>query len=297
MDNLRGIVLMVAAMAGFALEDMFIKHVSATLPVGQILLVLGTGGAVIFSILALRQSRRLFSRDLFARPVLLRNAGELVGTLGFVTAIALTPLSSASAILQATPLAVTLGAALFLGEQVGWRRWSAIGLGFLGVLLVIRPGLAGFEPASLFAVMAVFGLAARDLATRATPPNVTSLQLSAYAFAMLVPLGAALLAFGPGTLQPVPTPTLLRLAGALGFGVTAYYAIVAAMRMGEVSVITPFRYARLIFALIIGTLVFGERPDGWTLAGAALIIGSGLYTFAREAQLRRRAARAARAAA
>jgi drug/metabolite transporter (DMT)-like permease len=293
MDNLRGIVLMVAAMAGFALEDMFIKHVSASLPVGQILLVLGTGGAVIFSALALRKGARLISRDLISRPVLLRNAGELIGTLGFVLAISLTPLSSASAILQATPLAVTLGAALFLGEQVGWRRWSAIGIGFSGVLMVVRPGLEGFEPASLFALQAVFGLALRDLATRATPRTVTSLQLSAYAFAMLVPLGATLLLFGAGGLQPMPAPTVLKLSGALGFGVISYYAIVAAMRMGEVSVITPFRYSRLVFALFIGTLVFGERPDGWTLAGAALIIGSGLYTFAREAQLRRRMARAA----
>jgi drug/metabolite transporter (DMT)-like permease len=293
MDNLRGIVLMVAAMAGFALEDMFIKHVSRSLPIGQILLVLGTGGALIFSALALRQGRRLISRDLFTWPVLLRNAGEMIGTMGFILAIALTPLSSASAILQATPLAVTLGAALFLGESVGWRRWSAIGLGFLGVLMVIRPGLSGFEPASLFAVQAVFGLALRDLATRVTPPKVTSLQLSTYGFATLVPLGAVMLALGPDAAQPMPAPVALRLAGALGFGVVSYYAIVAAMRMGEVSVITPFRYSRLIFALIIGTLVFGERPDGWTLAGAALIIGSGLYTFAREAQLRRRMARAA----
>ncbi|WP_212525669.1 DMT family transporter [Actibacterium sp. MT2.3-13A] len=293
MDNLRAILLMVAAMAGFALEDMFIKHVSATLPIGQILLVLGTGGAVIFAALALRQGARLISRDLFTRPVLLRNAGEVIGTMGFVLAIAMTPLSSASAILQATPLAVTLGAALFLGEQVGWRRWSAIGIGFFGVLMVIRPGLSGFEPASLFAVQAVVGLALRDLATRATPRNVTTMQLSTYGFATLVPLGAVLLAVSPETLQPIPGPTALRLAGALGFGVTSYYAIVAAMRMGEVSVVTPFRYARLVFALIIGTLVFGEHPDAWTLAGAALIIGSGLYTFAREAQLRRRRARAA----
>src|SRR6056297_1156247 len=167
MENLRGSVLMVVAMAGFALEDMFIKRLSLDLPVGQILVFLGTGGAVIFGLGALARGHRLFSRDLLAGQVLLRNLGELIGTIGFVTALALTPLSSASAILQATPLALTLGAALFLKEAVGWRRWSAILVGFAGVLMVIRPGLEGFEPASLFAVQAVFGLAMRDLATRA----------------------------------------------------------------------------------------------------------------------------------
>src|SRR6056297_1665102 len=187
MENLRGSILMVLAMAGFALEDMFIKRLADTLPVGQIIIFLGFGGALIFGAITMAQGRGLWSRDLLSRPVLLRNFGEIVGTLGFVTAIALTPLSSASAILQATPLAVTLGAALFLGEAVGWRRWSAILVGFLGVLMVIRPGLEGFEPASLFAVQGVIGLAIRDLATRAVPRSISSMQLSTYAFATLVP--------------------------------------------------------------------------------------------------------------
>lgn len=284
MDNIRGILLMIAAMAGFALEDMFVKRVAETLPVGQILITLGAGGAILFGLLARRRGQRLFTRALLTRPVLLRNAGEVVGTLGFVTALALTPLASASAILQATPLAVTLGAALFLGEQVGWRRWSAICVGFLGVLMVIRPGLEGFQPASLFAVQAVAGLALRDLATRATPRSVSSLQLSAYGFAMLVPVGAVLLIVGPHA-QAIDGLAAFRLGGALVLGVSAYYAIVEAMRLGDVSVITPFRYSRLLFALIIAMLVFGEHPDFWTLLGAAIIIGSGLYTFARERAL------------
>ncbi|ALG90181.1 MULTISPECIES: DMT family transporter [Actibacterium] len=284
MDNFRGILLMVAAMAGFAVEDMFIKRAAETLPVGQILLILGFGASTIFSVMALRRGQRLFSRSLLSRPVMLRNGGEVVGTFGLVTAIALTPISSASAILQATPLVVTLGAALFLGEQVGWRRWSAIAVGLAGVLLVIRPGLEGFRPASLFALFGVFGLATRDLATRATPRSVSSLQLSAYGFAMLVPLGAALLIIAAPP-QPVSAVNGARLAGAIAMGAVSYYALVEAMRVGDVSVITPFRYSRLLFALIIGTLAFGERPDAMTLIGSAVIIGSGLYTFARERAL------------
>ncbi|MDZ7709666.1 MAG: DMT family transporter [Roseovarius sp.] len=287
MDNLRGSVLMVLAMAGFALEDMFIKRLAEAMPVGQIIMILGLGGAVIFALICLGQGRRLVSRDLLARSVLLRNTGEMAGTMCFVTAIALTPLSSASAILQATPLAVTLGAALFLGAPVGWRRWSAILVGFAGVLMVVRPGLEGFAPASLFAVGAVIGLAVRDLATRAVPAAISSMQLSAYAFATLVPTGAILLAFGAGPVVP-GADGVRDLALALTCAVAAYYAIVAAMRVGEVAVVTPFRYTRLVFALGIGVMVFGERPDGWTLIGAAVIVASGLYTLMREARVARR---------
>jgi len=287
MDNLRGSVLMVLAMAGFALEDMFVKRLAAGMPVGQIIALIGLGGAVIFAAICAGQGRRLWSRDLLAGPVLLRNAGEMAATMSFVTAIALTPLSSASAILQATPLAVTLGAALFLREPVGWRRWTAILAGFAGVLMVVRPGLAGFAPASLFAVGAVIGLALRDLATRAVPRAISSMQLSAYAFATLVPTGTLLLVLSGGAV--VPGAGAWRDLGlALGCGVGAYYAIVAAMRVGEVAVVTPFRYTRLVFALGIGVLVFGERPDGWTLMGAAVIVASGLYTLMREARAGRR---------
>lgn len=295
--NLRGSLLMVFAMAAFAIEDMFIKYLATDISTGQILMMLGFGGALFFGLLALRRGARLFSRDLLLRPVLLRNLGEVIGTMGFVTAIALTPLSSASAILQATPLAVTLGAALFLGETVGWRRWSAILVGFAGVLLIIRPGLDGFQPASLFAVQGVIGLAMRDLATRATPDRIGAMQLSAYAFATLVPTGLVLLLVQDhGLVDPNPVQWG-QLTGAMLLGLMGYYAIVAAMRTGEVSVVTPFRYSRLIFAIVIGVWVFGERPDALTLIGAVLIVASGLYTLLREARIRHRARRTARAAA
>lgn len=291
MENLRGALLMTAAMLGFAIEDMLIKFLTASVPLGMVLVYLGTGGALVFATLALLRGDKLLSRDLLARSVVIRNTGELVGTVGFVTAIALTPLSSASAILQATPLVVTLGAALFLGEQVGWRRWSAILAGFAGVLLIIRPGFDAFEPFSLFALLGVLGLAVRDLATRTVPRAITSLQLSAYAFAITVPAGFGILAFTGDVMRwPVGVEWLL-IGAAMTVAVVAYAAIVAAMRMGDVAVITPFRYSRLVFALIFGVTFFGEEPDAITLAGSALIVASGIYTFWREARLRRQAAR------
>ena len=286
MDNLRGAILMVLAMALFAVEDMFIKLVSDTLSVGQILTMLGLGGSVAFGSVVIAQRGALFSRAMFTPAIIVRAAGEVIGTLGFVSAISLTPLSSASAILQATPLVVTLGAALFLGEQVGWRRWAAVLIGLSGVLLIIRPGLDSFEPLSVLALLGVLGLAMRDLGTRRVPAGISSMQLSFLGFLVIIPAGIGLmLATGTAWTGPGPRGWGL-MAAALGIGLFAYYAIVVAMRMGEVSFVTPFRYSRLIFAMVIGVAVFGERPDTLTLCGAAIIVGSGIYTVWRERKRR-----------
>jgi drug/metabolite transporter (DMT)-like permease len=219
---------------------------------------------------------------MLAGPVLTRAVGEIVGTVCFISAIVFTPLSTASAILQATPLVVTLGAALFLGETVGWRRWAAIAVGFMGVLMIIRPGLDGFSPLSLFALGGVFGLALRDISTRKISANLSTMQLSFLGFLVLIPAGVVMLLV---TGQPL-APMDMRLAGlmiaSISIGVFAYYGIVAAMRVGEVSFVTPFRYSRLIFAMIIGVSFFGERPDGYTLLGGAIIVASGIYTVWRE---------------
>ena len=286
MENMRPILLMVGSMAGFAIEDMLIKYLALEMPTGQFLMLIGGGGGLVFAVMAHQQGQLVLSADFLQPIIIIRNLGEVIGTLGFVTAIVLTPLSSASAILQATPLAVTLGAALFLNEAVGWRRWSAIGIGFCGVVLVIRPGMDGFQPASLFAVQGVIGLAMRDVATRAAPAKISSLVLSAHGFAMLVPAGAVLLWISGGAVAPSPTGYGL-LAAALIVGVTSYYALTLSMRLGDVAVVTPFRYVRLVFALIIGVTLFEEDPDLWTLIGAAIIILSGLYTFFRERYLSR----------
>lgn len=293
MDNLRGSLLMVAAMAGFALEDVLIKQIASGVPIGQVLALIGCGGTLIFGTLALVNGKPVMSRDALLRVVVLRNLGEVVGSVTFVAALVLTTLSSASAILQATPLAVTLGAALFLGESVGWRRWTAVGIGFVGVLLIIQPGLAGFAPASLLAVVAVAALAMRDVCSRAVPTAISSFQLAAWAFMSLVPAGlATMLAMSTPPVLPTP-PDAMRLGGVFVVGGLAYYALVGATRIGEVSAVVPFRYTRLVFALILGNLVFGERPDPLMLTGAALIVGTGIYTIWRGASARAEGERAA----
>ena len=286
MDNLRGAALMVLAMLLFALEDMLIKFLAVDLPIGQIVGMLGLGSAVLLAIVLRMQRQALFTAALFTPAIMLRAFGELVGTVGFVTAIALIPLSTASAILQATPLFVTLGAALFLQESVGWRRWSAIIVGFMGVLLIIRPGLDGFSWLSLFAVQGVIGLGIRDLATRRVPPETSSLQLSFWAFLVLIPAAVLMMWFNETSLVTPPPSTLVYLGTALLIGIFAYYCIVAAMRVGEISFVTPFRYSRILFALVIGIGIFGERPDMLTLLGATVIVASGLYTLWRERRVR-----------
>ncbi|MDZ7829525.1 MAG: DMT family transporter [Halofilum sp. (in: g-proteobacteria)] len=291
MGNLRGSLLMVAAMFGFALEDMLIKQMAGAMPMGQVLALIGAGGMINFAVLARLKGHRILSSAFLSTPVLLRNLGEVIASASFITALVLTTLSSASAILQATPLAVTLGAALFLGEPVGWRRWAAIAVGFAGVMLIIQPGLGGFAPASLLAVVAVAALALRDLASRRIPAEITGLQLATWAFASLVPTGAIMMiAFGEPAVMPAP-PDIVRLAAAFVVGGCGYYAIVGATRTGDVAVVVPFRYTRLIFAMILGAVIFGERPGWLMLVGAALIVGAGLYTIGREAGLARQARR------
>jgi drug/metabolite transporter (DMT)-like permease len=290
-DNLRGSLWMVAAMAGFAVEDMFLKSVAASLPVGQILMIFGAGGMMGFALLAMRRGERILHPAILSPAILIRCLFEVAGRLFYTLAIALTPLSSASAILQATPLVVVMGAALVFGERVGWRRWAAIAVGFAGVLIILRPGLDGFTPLSLLAVLGMLGFAGRDLATRAAPPVLSNLQLGVFGFAMMVPTGALLLAVSGGAVLPSALAAG-QLAAATGIGVLAYYALTSAMRIGEVSVVTPFRYTRLVFALILGATVFGERPDAATLLGSAVIVTSGIYTLLRSRRVQAMATKA-----
>ena len=276
---------MTAAMALFAVEDMFLKFSAKSLPTGEILTVTALFGLLFFGGMALREGRSLFEASFLHPLVVARNLGEVVGSFAYITAIATVPLPSIAAVLQATPLAVTLGAALFMGEQVGWRRWSAIAVGFAGVMLVIRPGMGEFHPHLLWVLVTVIGLATRDLCSRAIPAGIATSQLASWGVASVGLLGAAMIPF-QGWVTP-SGPQSLMLLGAMAFGTAGYWAITAGTRVGEASVVAPFRYVRLVFVMVISLVVFAEYPDRLTLAGAALIIASGLYAFARE-RLRRR---------
>jgi len=271
---------MVAAMAGFALEDMILKSAAQSLPIGQVMVIVGLIGMATFAALARARGEAALHPAMLSRPLLIRGLCEVTGRLFYALALALTPLSQASAILQATPLVVVAGAALIWGERVGARRWAAILVGLAGVLVILRPGLAGFEPLSVLAVLGMLGFAGRDLATRAAPASLGTLQLGVSGFGMLTVAGTILLGFTGGAVWPQGAEWPLLGAGAV-CAVLAYSALTRAMRTGEVSAVTPFRYTRLVFAMILGTAVFGERPDGTMLLGSALVIGAGLSVLIR----------------
>ncbi len=275
---------MILAMAGFAFEDLFIKMLSAYFPISEVIIILGFTGSVILLIIALLQRAPIIHKDLLNRHVISRTIFDLLGAVFFVTAIALTPLSSASAILQITPLLVTIGAAVFFRENVGWRRWSAVFVGFIGVLLILRPGFGGFMPASIFALLGAVFLAARDLATRAMKVKLPSVTIALYAFIAFGISGILIIPFNSAMIAPTSNQ-IMYFIGASTFGVIAYYSLVISSRIGEMSVISPFRYSRIVFAMLLAIIILGERPDSFTLIGATIIVASGLYTFIRESVL------------
>ena len=277
---------MILAMAGFAFEDLFIKMLSAYFPISEVIMILGFTGSIVFLIIAIFQNAPIIHKDLLDKYVIMRTICELLGAVFFVTAIALTPLSSASAILQITPLLVTIGAVIFFREKVGWRRWSAVFVGFMGVLLILRPGFGGFMPASIFALLGSVFLAARDLSTRAMKVDRPSVTIALYAFIAFGISGILIIPFN----SPMVIPSLNQIMyfiGASTFGVFAYYSLVISSRIGEMSVISPFRYSRIVFAMLLAIIILGERPDSFTLIGAAIIVLSGMYTFVRENLLKK----------
>lgn len=281
MDNTRAILLMTGAMACFALVDTFVKLASRTLEAGQIIGLSSLATFGVFTLWVWRDGGRLLSREALNRALLIRNTGEVIGSVGIIIALSLAPLSTVSALGQAQPLAITAMAAIFLGETVGWRRWLAVGLGFLGVLVILRPGMGAFDPNLLWVLLYIFGLGARDVASRALPPTITTPFAVAWSMLPLALAGFAIMGFQGGW-RPVDGPTAFWLAALTVSVVIALWMITSALRAGEVSTVAPFRYTRIVFALAIAFVVFGEVPDIWTWIGAALIVGSGLYAFFRE---------------
>ena len=273
-------------MAGFAIEDTFVKAASETLPVGQILIIFGLGGALIFACVARLNAEILFTLEVVSPPMRIRGFFEIIGRLFYVLAISLIPLSSATVILQATPLVVVAGAALVFGEKVGWRRWAAIVLGLIGVVVIVQPGMEGFSALSLLAIIGMIGFAGRDLASRAAPASLSTSILGLYGFLSVIVAGALFSVW-----QGIPfvwpgVGTASALLGAVLAGVAAYSFLMKAMRTGEVSAVTPFRYTRLIFGIMFGVVVFGEHLSVSMLIGSALIVMSGLFILWRGKQIK-----------
>ena len=271
-ENFLGSFLMVVAMATFAVEDSVIKLVSSVLPVGQILFLLGVGGALSFSGLALILRKEIFSYGFFTRPMHFRVISEVTGRVFYSSALALTPLASSTMILQATPLVVVIGAAVLFKEKVSALRWAAVLLGFFGVLIIIDPSSDSFSFLSILAVLGMLGFAGRDLASRVVPKSLNILALGFHGFMSIALSGIVLTLFCNEPIIWPDSNSWLYLLFGVFLGTIGYSALISAMRIGEVSAITPFRYSRIIFGMAIGMFFFGENITLTATLGCGLIV-------------------------
>lgn len=287
-DNMRGAVYMMLSMAAFVCNDTLVKLVSADLPLFPTVFLRGLVATALLLAIARSQDALWPPLDTGDRRlIVLRMAGEIGATLCFLTALFNMPIANATAILQSMPLAVTLGASIFLREPVGWRRYSAIAVGFIGVMVIVQPGAEGFNVYSLWALGAVAFIVLRDLTTRRMRREIPSIFV-----ALTTGVGITAVA-GFGSLTQDWSGMNLHVMGLLVvaavFLVVGYLTAVLAMRHGEIGFVSPFRYTILIWAILLGALVFGERPSAAMLLGSAIVVVTGGYTFYRERRVRRRA--------
>ena len=286
---------MVAAMASFILNDALVKYTSQSLPAAQLIFIRGCMACVVVLLAARAMGALPQLRELGQRWVLVRAGADAVATMIYLTAMFNMPLANATAINLAGPLFITLFAACFMGEQVRASRWAAIAVGFLGVLLVIQPKADGFNSYALVCLLGTVFHATRDLLTRRIPIGVPVILITlATTLSIVVLSGAVSLVQG---WRPFGWRELALLAVASVLLSSGYYLLVYAMRQGEISLVTPFRYSTLLFAVLIGYSVWGDVPNGLAWCGIALLVGSGLFILQRESARVRKAGMGASALA
>jgi drug/metabolite transporter (DMT)-like permease len=284
-ENLRGILAITACNALFLMGDTLVKLASSELPLGEIVFLRGIFAVALLTPLVLVAGAHRQAPLLRHWTVVVRTLAEVGSAFMFLTALFHLPIANMNAILQVVPLMVTAAAALFLGEAVGLRRWAAILVGFAGVLIVIRPGLAGFDGYSVVALGSMIFITLRDMTTRAMPRGLPAL-LVALVTAICVCLSGPVIGFTFDEAWVRPSSRSLALiATAAVFIIGGYLTAVEFMRHGDISVVAPFRYTVIVWAMIVGFVVWSEVPDGPMLVGTVIIIATGVYTFRRERRL------------
>ena len=289
-ENLIGVAAIAVCNLVFLINDMLLKLVSVKLPVGEILFLRGAFATLLMSALIAGFGLHRQLAALVSWPVFWRTVAEIVAAVLYILALFHMPIANINAILQVLPLMITAAGALFLREEVGWRRWTAIAFGFAGVLVIVRPGLGGFDLWGLLALGAMFFITLRDMSTRVMPRGVHALLI---AWITAIAVGLAGAAYGLGEIWPAPDlVSLAMLVGASVLVVAGYLTAVQAMRHGDISVVAPFRYAVVVWAIIVGFVVWDELPDTPMLVGTAIVIATGIYTLYRERKVANLAAEA-----
>lgn len=291
-DNLRGALYMNLSMFAFTVNDAIMKSLTHALPLYQTIALRGAVAVLGLIFVAramggLRLPASSHDRALIA----LRSLADVAATILFLTALKHMPLATLSAVMQVTPLAVTLGAALYYKDQIGWRRLLAIFIGFLGVMLIIRPGMAGFDIWSVLGLGSVATVVIRDLSVRRLSQGVPSLVVAlgaGFAVMLMGLIGSAIEGW-----QAVSWLQVLQILGAGSMVTVGYICSVSAMRVGDIGFVAPFRYMSLLWAIILGWVFFATFPDGWSLIGAAIVVATGIYALLRERKLRQLARAAA----
>ncbi len=288
-ENGRGIAAMLLASAGFIVNDSMVKFVSVDLPLGEIIFLRGLFASLFIGTFAWMSGALSRPRLLLHPAVISRSLFETFASVFYLAALAHLPIANATSILQALPLLIVAASALFLGEQVGWRRWGAVIVGFGGVLLIVRPGFAGFNVWSLSALVGVVFMTGRDIVTRHIPVEVNSFGAALVSvLSMTVLVGPSLSFFETWQMPDVFQFSLL--AAAAAFMLVGFVFIIIAVRTGDMVVVAPFRYSIVIWAMIIGLIVWNDVPDWQTLAGSGILIATGVYAFLRERAVAARAA-------
>ena len=286
-DNITGAIYMCLSMAGFAINDAIIKFASTDIGIYQSIFVRGFFATILIGIVSWHKG--IFTKipnKADHKLIVLRTLAEVGATISFLTALFYLPIANITALLQALPLTVTLAAAWFFGEAIGWRRGVAIIIGFIGVLIIIQPGTNEFNIYSILGLVCVLFVTARDLIVRKFSANVTSLYVVFITAPAVTVVGGLLTLFYEGWF-PMKGYEVMFLFIASSLIFVGYFFAVAAMRIGQVSFVTPFRYTIMIWAITLGYLIWGDTPNSLTLIGMSIVIGMGMFTFWRQARLKK----------
>lgn len=280
--NIRSSLFMMLGMGVFAIGDALTKYSTQTLNLGQFMFMRGILCILLLIFIASRQGVLHRWRDTLDKITVLRGFGEIGATTCYLVGLTHLSLAFVSSVYQAVPLAVTLGAVLFLGEKVGWRRWLSISIGFIGVLIIIRPGSDGMNAYAFLLLIGVCFTALRDLSTRRINMQIPTVLISTMTSVMITMTGFVMMQLDTGWVQPTQTD-LIHVSIAAVLLIIGYHCIILATRAGDMSFASPFRYTSLLWAIVLSYIVFNQAPDQNTLLGAAIVVASGCYMLYREA--------------